>query len=245
MANLAIVSLPANSFTVNAATIALAPVLIVQGLRVRRTTPKLGGAAGPVTGSAPGVGPALRLLVLGESTVDGVGAVSHEEALTGQLAHAIARRTGREVSWLAVGKTGANARVAHDELLARISPADLVVIALGVNDTIELRSAAAFRRDLLRLVVALRRRLGPVPVFFAGVPPMGRFPALPQPLRTVFGLRSAALDAAAASLAGLPGVGHVPLSAELLDADCFAADRFHPGPAGYRSWGAQLAEVLA
>jgi lysophospholipase L1-like esterase len=193
----------------------------------------------------PGDGPALRLLVLGESTVDGVGAVSHEEALTGQLAHALAGRTGREVSWLAVGKTGANARVVHDELLARVTPADLVVIALGVNDTIELRSAAAFRRDLLRLVVALRRRLGPVPVYFAGVPPIGRFPALPQPLRAVFGLRSAALAAAAASLAELPGVGYVPMSAALLDPDVFATDRFHPGPAGYRLWAGQLAEVLA
>jgi lysophospholipase L1-like esterase len=226
-------------------TLGLAPVLIAQGLRVRRTTPRLDGASGPVTGLVPGDGPALRLLVLGESTVDGVGAVSHEEALTGQLAHALAGRTGREVSWLAVGKTGANARVVHDELLARVTPADLVVIALGVNDTIELRSAAAFRRDLLRLVVALRRRLGPVPVYFAGVPPMGRFPALPQPLRAVFGLRSAALAAAAASLAGLPGVGYVPMPAALLDPDVFATDRFHPGPAGYRLWAGQLAEVLA
>jgi len=220
-------------------------VLIAEGLYVRRTTPRLDGASGPVTGSVPGEGPALRLLVIGESTVDGVGAASHEEALTGQLAHALAGRTGRAVSWLAVGKTGANARVVHDELLARVAPADLVVIALGVNDTIELRSAAAFRRDLLRLVVALRRRLGPVPVHFAGVPPMGRFPALPQPLRAVFGLRSAALAAAAASLAEVPGVGYVPMPAALLDPLCFASDRFHPGPAGYRLWAGQLAEVLA
>jgi lysophospholipase L1-like esterase len=233
------------SLKVNAATIALAPVLLAQGLYVRRTTPKLGGATGPVAGLVPGKGGTLRLLVLGESTVDGVGAASHEEALTGQLAHALARRTGREVAWQAVGKTGANARVVHDELLGLACPADLVVIALGVNDTIKLRSAAAFRRDLLRLIVALRRRLGPAPVFLAGVPPMGRFPALPQPLRAVFGLRSAALDTAAASLAELPDVGYVPISAALLDPDCFAADRFHPGPAGYRIWADQLANVLA
>jgi lysophospholipase L1-like esterase len=224
-------------------TFALAPVLLAQGLHVRRATPRLPGASGPVMGSIPGVFPALRLLVLGESTVDGVGAVSQEEALTGQLAHALARRTGREVAWQAVGRTGANARVVYDELLTLARPADLVVIALGVNDTIELHSAARFRRDLLRLTVALRRRLGRVPVLLAGVPPMDRFPALPQPLRAVFGLRSAALDAAAASLAALPGVGHVPMPAALLDPGIFAADRFHPGPAGYHIWGEQLAAI--
>jgi lysophospholipase L1-like esterase len=74
---------------------------------------------------------------------------------------------------------------------------------------------------------------------------MDRFPALPQPLRAVFGLRSAALDAAAASLAALPGVGHVPMPAALLDPDIFAADRFHPGPAGYHIWGEQLAAIGA
>jgi lysophospholipase L1-like esterase len=229
----------------NAATLALLPVLAVQGLHVRRSTPRLPGASGPVTGVVAGHGPVFRLLVLGESTVDGVGAQSHEEALTGSVAHALARRTGREVVWQAVGKTGANAAAVRDELLGRTESADVVVIALGVNDTIELHSAPRFRRDLLRLIVALRRRLGPVPVLLTGVPPMGHFPTLPQPLRAVFGLRSAALDTAAASLAALPEVTHVPMSVTLFDEDTFATDGFHPGPAGYRVWGEQLAEILA
>lgn len=168
----------------------LAPVLFAQALHVRRVTPRLPGASGPVTGFVPGGDP-LRLLVLGESTVDGVGAASHEEALTGQLALALAERTGRGVRWQAVGCTGANARVVLEELLPAAEPADLVVIALGVNDTIELHSAGRYRRDLLRLVVAVRRELGPVPVLLVGVPPMGRFPVLPQPLRAVLGARSA------------------------------------------------------
>jgi lysophospholipase L1-like esterase len=232
-------------FTANAATIALLPVLVAQGLRVRRTTLRLPGASGPVTGVAAGDGPVFRLLVLGESTVDGVGAESHEEALTGSVARALARRSGREVAWQAVGRTGANARVVHDELLAFTEAADFVVIALGVNDTIELHSAPRFRRDLLRLIVALRRRLGPIPVLLAGVPPMGSFPTLPQPLRAVFGLRAAALDFAAASLTALPGVTHASIPVALFDEDTFAADGFHPGPAGYRVWGEQVAEILA
>ncbi|WP_344428318.1 SGNH/GDSL hydrolase family protein [Amycolatopsis minnesotensis] len=220
------------------ATVALAPMLLAQGLRVRRTTPRLPGADGPVTG---GDGGGLALLAIGESTVDGVGAPDHERALTGSVAAALAARTGRPVRWQALGRTGANARVVHAELLPRVARADLVVIALGVNDTTELRSGAAFRRDLLRLVTGVRRRLGPVPVVLAGVPPMGRFPALPQPLRAVLGLRSGVLASAAAELSAVPGVRYVPMPAAMLDPATFAADGFHPGPAAYRIWGDQLA----
>ncbi|MGA6165788.1 SGNH/GDSL hydrolase family protein [Amycolatopsis magusensis] len=219
------------------ATLLLAPVLLRQGLRVRRDTPRLPGAAGPLNGLVPGPDP-LRLLVLGESTVDGVGARDHDEALTGRLAVALAAKTGRGVAWRVAGRTGANARVVHDELLpgAVAEPADLVVIALGVNDTIELHSPARYRRDLLRLVCAVRRALGPVPVVLTGVPHLGRFPALPRPLRDVLGLRSVALDAAAASLAALPGVRHVVMPVDRMTASAFASDGFHPGPEGYRIW---------
>ena len=68
-----------------------APLLVAQALYVRRTTPRLPGASGPTEGLVPGAGTPWRLAVLGESTVDGVGAASHEEALTGRLAQALAR----------------------------------------------------------------------------------------------------------------------------------------------------------
>jgi len=226
-------------------TVALAPLLAVQGVRVRRSTPRLPGACGPLTGSVPGPRP-LCLLALGESTVDGVGARTHEEALTGQLASALARRWGRGVDWRVAARTGANARTVTAELLtdACREPADLVVVALGVNDTIELNSARRYRRDLLALVVAVRRALGPVPVVLAGVPPLGAFPTLPQPLRLVLGLRGAALDAAAATLAALPGVTHCPVPRAVVQPDLFAPDGFHPGPAGYHLWAEKLAEAV-
>ena len=215
-------------------------VILAQALYVKRTTPRLPGAAGPTEGLVPGEGEPFRLAVLGESTVDGVGAADHEEALTGCLARELAR-DGRAVRWQAVGRTGANARTVRAELVPLVRPADLVVVALGVNDTIELRTAAGYRRDLLELVVELRRRLGPADVLLAGVPPMSRFPALPRPLRDVLAARSTALDASAAALARVPGVRHVPMDPALLDPAAFASDRFHPGPAGYARWARTLA----
>lgn len=219
-----------------------APVLVAQALHVRRVTPRLPGAAGPIEGLVPGKGEPFRLAVLGESTADGVGASTHEEALAGQLARALAR-DGREVSWQVVGRTGANARTVRDDLVPLVRPADLVLVALGVNDTTELHTATRYRRDLLGLVVALRRRLGRVDVVLAGVPPMGRFPGLPRPLRDVLAARSAALDVAAAELAHLPRVIHAPMRPALLDDETFAGDRFHPGPTGYARWAEELADA--
>ena len=76
-------------------------------------------------------------------------------------------------------------------------PADLMVIAFGVNDATAYRSPAAFANDLAELVTAARRRVGDAAVVIGGVAPLNCFPALPWPLRHILGWRSAALQAAA------------------------------------------------
>src|SRR3712207_2884569 len=88
---------------VAAAAFPLLPLLFVQGKGVRRRTPRLPDAAGPVEGTVPGAEPAVRLVVIGESTVAGIGAATHQTALTGCVAAALARRTGRAVRWRAAG----------------------------------------------------------------------------------------------------------------------------------------------
>lgn len=229
------------------AALALAPILVAQGSAVRRDTPQLPGAAGPTEGVAAGPEPALRLVVLGESTVAGVGAATHAEALTGQVAAALAARLGRAVAWRAEGQIGITARRARLTLVPALppEPAHLALVALGVNDSLKLRAPGRWAADLTDLIAALRERIGPAPVFLAPVPPMGSFPALPQPLRTALGLRAQLLDATAAALAPrLDRVIHLPLAAPAAP-ELFCADGFHPGPEGYRKWGAALAEGIA
>lgn len=124
------------------------------------------------------------------------------------------------------------------------APVDVVVVALGVNDTLRFRSPARWAADLTALVEALRERVGPAPVFLAATPPMGRFPALPQPLRAALGLRARLLDITAARLAPrFVAVMHLPLTLPVT-AGLFCADGFHPGPEGYRQWGALLASGM-
>lgn len=225
----------------------LMPVLAVQGRGVRRRMPRLPAAAGEVSGIVGGAGPPARLVVLGESTVAGIGAVTHADGLTGQLAVALARSTGRPIAWHAVGKVGVTARQAT-ALVPQVpgAPTDLVVVVLGINDVLAFTPPARWADHLLSLITGVREHLGrPVPVLIAGVPPAGQLPALPQPLRGVLGRHARSLDAASHRLAErLPAVQHVLTEARVGEQDV-CLDRFHPSPTGYAVWAQQLASPAA
>lgn len=229
----------------NILTLLLLPILFLQGLWSRRHIPRLPEASGPTTGRASGQGRPIALIVLGESTAAGVGAATHETALTGQTAQALAQQTGRPVHWRAIGRNGATAQMVYQAVASQLAGrrADVALIALGVNDTIRMHSPARWTSDLRRVIEAVRHQVGPIPIVLAGIPPLERFPALPQPLRAVLGLRARALDLAAAALANtLSQVSHWPT--QVRDTNDFAPDGFHPGPVGYAAWGDELAQVM-
>jgi lysophospholipase L1-like esterase len=205
-------------------------------------TPRLPDAAGPTTGLIDGDGPPLDVVVLGESTVAGIGAATHAEALSGQVARALSGRLRRAVRWRAVGRTGATARHARDTLVPRLDGrADLLVVSLGVNDVMWLRTPAHWAADLGALVDAARGRLGDPAVVVVGMPPVHDFRVFPQPLRLVLGLRARALDEATRLVAGArPGV--VSVHPEVAFApEWFCDDRLHPSPRGYARWADEIA----
>lgn len=79
---------------------------------------------------------------------------------------------------------------------------DAAVVVLGVNDTLTLTTPGSWRATVERVIDALTPHLTPGgPVVLAGLPAVGRFTALPQPLRTVLGRHAAALDDTLAALA--------------------------------------------
>lgn len=225
------------------------PILLVQGRRVRARTPRLPEAGGPVTGCVAGDGAPLRIAVVGESTAAGVGAERHAEALPGFLAAEVAARTGRAVAWSVHARTGLTAaQVGRDLLggLARGPRPQVVVVAVGVNDLLGARTLGRFEHDVTALLRGVRAAGADVPIVLSGMPPLHRFPSLPQPMRAILGRRARAMDARLRrSAAGLPGVRHrtFELPADL--AAFFASDGFHPGTEGYRRWAAELAPHVA
>jgi lysophospholipase L1-like esterase len=81
-----------------------------------------------------------KLLVIGESTVAGLGARTHELALAGQFARHLSSHTGRRIDWQVVGKNGVTARRTIDELVPLVAdgPFDYILLGIGGNDVMKL-----------------------------------------------------------------------------------------------------------
>jgi lysophospholipase L1-like esterase len=222
----------------------LLPLIAVQARQVRRAMPKLDDASGPCSGVFGPPPARMRIVVVGESTVSGVGARTHTHSLSGRLAASLGQALHSSVAWQAVGQSGANARELADVLrqglgaakAPRAARVDCAFVALGVNDVIERTPLARWKSDVAALVDLLATRHGARTVVLLGVPPMHRFPALPQPLRAFLGARACELDEELAALAGEDErLAHVPTPVDG-PLEYFCADRFHPSEAGYAVW---------
>jgi lysophospholipase L1-like esterase len=178
--------------------------------------------------------------------VAGIGAATHADALSGQVARALGERLRRAVAWRAVGRAGATARDALDGLVPRLGGhADLLVVSLGVNDVMWLRTPARWAADLGALVDGARARLGDPAVVVVGMPPVHDFRVFPQPLRMVLGLRARALDDATRLVVGVRS-GVVSVHPEVPFAtEWFCDDRLHPSPRGYARWADEIADAGA
>jgi lysophospholipase L1-like esterase len=210
----------------------LAPIVLAQGARLRRTTPLLPAPDGDRVG---GKGD-LRLIVVGDSTAVGTGADSLHDALPGRLGKLLGAR------WRAVGRNGATAAdVLRDHIGdAAGGPADVAVLMVGWNDAMKLRSGRAFARDLGALIDRLVA-MSPNGRVVVVAPPVFRdFAVLPQPLRRALGAHAAGLTRVAARVAADRRVAFAPG----FDGGSVASDGFHPDRDGYTAIAAGIAEVL-
>lgn len=228
--------------------LALAPLLVAQAAGTRRRAPVLPEPDGARAGVLPGRGKPLRVLIAGDSSAAGVGVAHQDQALAGHFSRRLKSEANRPVHWRLHAQTGLTTHQVH-ELLRRDAAggaaSDFAVILTGVNDIIDLvppRRAVAHRAalaDWLLLSGCARH------VVFAPLPPVHRFPLLPQPLRHIMGAEARAHDDAMAHWAATRGdVSHVPIAVEL-GPESMAADGFHPGEPVYRICGEALAVHVA
>ncbi len=222
-------------------TLALGPLLLLQGRRVRRVTPVLPEPPGERRGTR-GAGRRLGLLVVGDSAAAGVGAAHQDEALLGNLLEQLAR--DHRVDWRLHARTGATTASTLGSLReAEPANCDIVVTSLGVNDVTTGVGRGRWRRQQAALRDLLRDRFAARLIINSGLPPMHGFPALPQPLRWYLGRRASALDRELeADVSGEPGAAYLSLrfSDEVRQ---MASDGFHPGPAIYAEWAARAAAL--
>ena len=119
-----------------------------------------------------------RVLLIGNGPTHGWGTVTHELALTGQLARALTRRTTRPTDIRYIG----------DELMplaavqawigdTALAPYDLVLVVLSMNDAVRLTPADEYRADMVRLLDRLATETKPsARIIVAGIQDVDSLP---------------------------------------------------------------------
>ena len=221
------------------------PFLYLQARYVRRSVGRLPDAAGETVGKHGEHAGEIKLLTVGESTVAGVGAANHTEALTGQFAKHLSAATRKSVHWRALGESGITVRETLQRLIPRLpdEPFDVILIALGGNDVFALSSPRRWRREMTKLLAILTEKYPTAEILVANVPMVRDFRAMPNPLRFVL-----------SRLARLQHFNSREFVAPLENAyyfdrvkrvdDDFFSDGIHPSSLGYDLWARDLAEFL-
>jgi lysophospholipase L1-like esterase len=193
----------------------------------------------------------IRLAVLGDSTVAGVGSPTAAQALPTLIAERVADATGRPVEVMAYGVSGARTESVRTQQLPLLDPTglDAVVIVIGSNDVTHATPWYRFDDQTVALLRAAHERTG-APVVLGGIPQFRTVPALAQPLRALVGLyavplRGAQRRAAArvdsatfVDIAALASPRFVGRPASM------SADGFHPAPLGYGFWADAIAPAV-
>ncbi|WP_297800538.1 SGNH/GDSL hydrolase family protein [Arenimonas sp. GDDSR-1] len=220
----------------------LAPLLLLQGLYVRKVTPRLPEPPGPRSGEL-GDGQPLRLLILGDSAAAGVGAATQSDGLSGQLIQKL--KGSYRISWklwAGNGRTSAQCLAlldAHDA-----ETFDTVVISLGVNDVTSGVSLAAWQAQQAQLADLLRGKFAAKRILFTALPPMHHFPALPQPLRHVLGVRAKTFNRVLQAFVSTRDDCRLLQFGAPMQAEFMAVDGFHPSAVTYGLWAEQAAKAL-
>jgi lysophospholipase L1-like esterase len=223
-------------------TLLLSPVLLPQVLWVRTRTPLLPEPEGQRRGEA-GVGPDLRLLIVGDSAAAGVGASHQDEALLGQLLNQLTPRF--RVSWDLRATTGHKTADAI-EVIENMEPArfGVAVTSLGVNDVTGLVKRKLWLEQQARLRELLRRKFGVSRIIVSGLPPMHEFPALPQPLRAHVGAEATRFNEDLRSGIADDEIARFVDIRFTEDRTLMSEDGFHPGPAVYAIWAEKVAAAI-
>ncbi len=174
------------------------------------------------------------MLVLGDSTAVGVGALTPGGSVAGYLAAAL------DASVENYAKSGAVAADIHAQFArAQRGQYDLVLVQIGANDVIRFRSHQGAQENLDRLLQAVAHTSDHVVLITAGK--IGDAPFFPRLLAPILTMRAQALRKRFIETATLHGAVYVDLyhAADPFSSDparYYAPDGLHLTSDGYRFW---------
>ncbi|MEO6115061.1 MAG: GAF domain-containing protein [Pseudolysinimonas sp.] len=154
-----------------------------------------------------------RILLVGNGPSHGWGVVTHQLALTGQLADAVAVRTGRACDADLIGAEAMNVRSALAWIGDReLRGDDCVVLAIGFNDALRFTPVAIWKRELRLLLdgIAGRMRHG-AGIVVVGIPPVQTFSSYGSLAARLSDQHRLKLNAASQQTARIRGIDYLEL----------------------------------
>jgi hypothetical protein len=180
-----------------------------------------------------------RVLVVGNGPSHGWGVLTHQLALTGRLAGAVASRTDRPCDADLVGAESMNVRSA----LAWVGDRDLrlidaLVLVIGANDALRLTSAETWQHELAALLDGLAGQMRPrAVVTVAGIPPMSTLGAYDGPVARLTDRHRLRLNEITRRIAESRGASYVDLPER--------TGQLHGSAAMYHEFAVRIADDLA
>jgi len=206
------------------------PFLVYQAKKVRKSSPKL-----PSQSSLLTLGQGEKhIVLLGESTVAGIGASSASQTLAGNFF----RIFGESYQIETIGKKGLRVKEAFSLYLnhskSRSTKSEGVILFLGANDCFLLTSPQVFKRELESLIQQIQVATDAKWIYLAAIPPVHLFPAFSEQMRSFLDLQRKYLQSEMEAIAAkTPKVIFHPIPMDL-QPEFFSADGVHPSDLGYQ-----------
>jgi hypothetical protein len=156
-----------------------------------------------------------RIVLVGNGPSHGWGVVSHQLALTGQLADAVTARTRRACDVDLIGAEAMNVRSA----LAWIGDRDLraddgVVLVIGFNDALRFTPVATWKREMRLLLDGISARLSHEhAITVVGIPPIQSFSSYGSLAARMSDQHRLRLNAATRQITRIRGIAYIELPA--------------------------------
>lgn len=235
----------------------LLPIMYFQGKDLKENAMRLPAAKESSGRVDIGSDQTLKVLLMGESTMAGVGVEFHKDGFAGSFARELSSISQSNVEWQVFAQSGFNLKQLIKHVLPKvpISDFDLIVIAMGANDAFQLNSPKTWRKNIEKLIDRCQEKFPNTPIGFCNMPPIKLFPAFPATLRLTVG-----------NLVELFGKELIQICTEKnkvyfdsqtidlndwlhqLDGDqntdSFFSDGIHPNKLTYKIWGEEFAKFV-
>ncbi|SJM72038.1 SGNH/GDSL hydrolase family protein [Psychrobacter piechaudii] len=245
--------------------IALAPVYLYQGMKLKKTALRLPEAEGERKGrltlnekDSPSEDKStLNIMLLGDSSAAGVGVSSQQEALAGQLLEQLQllpqiQQKFSQLEWAlhaTSGHTSFDALRRLYVLPVPPTPVDIMIVMVGVNDTTANVSINKWEQQLREIIGLSQRKFGAKQIIFPCLPPMQEMPAIPSPLNKLMGYKTQIMNEKLIEVCDhYESVLALPINLnnkDLQPQNFFAEDGFHPNSTAYSLLAKKLAKTIS